>query len=1034
MKKISLLITLCYVCGLIHAAYMVNYPVELKQPDGTIVNCYVTGDEYYQRVHDADGYTLIRDPYTGYIVYAALQNDDLVPTKLIFSDGQKYDRERLTSLQKNSDISPLKKERLKADILKNTPPKSQESATAINQGILNNIVLFISFADDNSPFVSAAQYDEIFNSQTLSSMYKYFYEASYNTLQIFSTFHPAPSDNTVLSYQDPQPRSYYEVKSVVNPNGYSGNDERRIREHTLLKNAVAAIENDIPNDLNLDFNNDGRVDNICFIVKGATGAWNSLLWPHQWSLYSENVYIHNLRVWAYNFQLEEPLFNPNSNGKESILAHEMFHTLGAPDLYRYSNQNIDPVGSWDLMGHNTTPPQSSNAYMKYKYGGWIDHIPQITTSGTYIINDIWSPANNCYKIASPNSAEEYFMIEYRNKDIGWEQRVPGSGLLIYRINPLIHGNEDGPPDEIYLFRPHGTNVVNGTLNQAHFSTETGRTTFSDNTNPSAFLTNGTQGLSGIEIKNISTTGSVMTFEVIFPVAEMPVALPADNTGRTSFTAKWLPVTGATDYRLSVYYKDEGVPVYLMNDVAVGNVTQFDVTGIDNNQSTSWYYTLKSVSGEIPSEASNEITVELAIYDPISCEHITNVGEQDQIGYYTSGGNYLTGINQYAKEYAERFVLSDIANISGVKLNVRAADVDVTIKIWDDEDGLPGNILYSQDIQASDIVPDKKNDVRLLFTTATIVPATFFIGYEIKEATSQAQFAVNQTKPRESDPFNTSYLKHNDGTWRSFPGFYNGFYISLYISPEHCTFLPEPDFSSATATCTGAPVRFENTGIASAETTWLWDFGDGNTSTDKTPTHIYDHSGTFTVTLTAESHTGRNSTVMSDHITVSDLPDVDVTVTSASAGGYDDGIIELTITGSGTYHIRWTDDDEQLYVDQPVRNNLIPGTYSVEVTDMATTCITFIDHIIVGVQTGTSVKDVESDSYNYTIYPNPANSSITVTTGNLVNVRIYSSEGVLRLMRTIDKTSDINIEGLGSGSYIVTFTDERKTSNQKLVIK
>ena len=47
----------------------------LLQPDGTHVEVKVWGDEYYQRVETPDGYTLIRDPDTGWICYAKLAED-----------------------------------------------------------------------------------------------------------------------------------------------------------------------------------------------------------------------------------------------------------------------------------------------------------------------------------------------------------------------------------------------------------------------------------------------------------------------------------------------------------------------------------------------------------------------------------------------------------------------------------------------------------------------------------------------------------------------------------------------------------------------------------------------------------------------------------------------------------------------------------------------------------------------------------------------------------------------------------------------
>jgi PKD repeat protein len=46
--------------------------------------------------------------------------------------------------------------------------------------------------------------------------------------------------------------------------------------------------------------------------------------------------------------------------------------------------------------------------------------------------------------------------------------------------------------------------------------------------------------------------------------------------------------------------------------------------------------------------------------------------------------------------------------------------------------------------------------------------------------------------------------------------------------------------------------------ANTPTSWLWNFGDGNTSTGQNPTHSYGAAGTYTVTLTATNALGSNS--------------------------------------------------------------------------------------------------------------------------------------------------------------------------------
>ena len=102
----------------------------------------------------------------------------------------------------------------------------------------------------------------------------------------------------------------------------------------------------------------------------------------------------------------------------------MFHSLGSPDLYRYSDNTITPIGSWDVMSGNTNPAQTMAAYMKYKYGGWLNSIPEITEGGVYTLHTPWSQENCFYKIASPNSNGEFFLLEIENKLHTFDSKLP----------------------------------------------------------------------------------------------------------------------------------------------------------------------------------------------------------------------------------------------------------------------------------------------------------------------------------------------------------------------------------------------------------------------------------------------------------------------------------------------------------------------------------------------------------------------------------------------------------------------------------
>ncbi len=73
--------------------------------------------------------------------------------------------------------------------------------------------------------------------------------------------------------------------------------------------------------------------------------------------------------------------------------------------------------------------------------------------------------------------------------------------------------------------------------------------------------------------------------------------------------------------------------------------------------------------------------------------------------------------------------------------------------------------------------------------------------------------------------------------------------TLYVTAQ-----PAPQFTTET---TGPIVYFQNE-TAYGLTDFTWNFGDGQTSMDAVPTHVYLQSGTFNVTLTATNECGSGS--------------------------------------------------------------------------------------------------------------------------------------------------------------------------------
>lgn len=84
--------------------------------------------------------------------------------------------------------------------------------------------------------------------------------------------------------------------------------------------------------------------------------------------------------------------------------------------------------------------------------------------------------------------------------------------------------------------------------------------------------------------------------------------------------------------------------------------------------------------------------------------------------------------------------------------------------------------------------------------------------------------------------------------------------------------PIPEFSASPRSgfTPLGPVQFTDLSSGGA-TTWAWTFGDGATSTIQNPSHTYNTSGTFDVSLSVSDGTKSNSQTKTGYIVVTDRP-------------------------------------------------------------------------------------------------------------------------------------------------------------------
>ncbi len=155
-----------------------------------------------------------------------------------------------------------------------------------------------------------------------------------------------------------------------------------------------------------------------------------------------------------------------------------------------------------------------------------------------------------------------------------------------------------------------------------------------------------------------------------------------------------------------------------------------------------------------------------------------------------------------------------------------------------------------------------------------------------------------------------------------------------VVPNSARMVPSTSFS-ASSTSGNVPLTINFTDSSpGSPTSWKWTFGDGGTSTDKNPVHIYNKTGQFSVTLTANNANGSNALTKTSYIVV--LSGLNAPVTNFSASPTS-GSVPLSIgftdqsIGSPTSW-KWTFGDGGTSIDKnPVHTYNKTGQYSVSLT-------------------------------------------------------------------------------------------------------
>ena len=133
---------------------------------------------------------------------------------------------------------------------------------------------------------------------------------------------------------------------------------------------------------------------------------------------------------------------------------------------------------------------------------------------------------------------------------------------------------------------------------------------------------------------------------------------------------------------------------------------------------------------------------------------------------------------------------------------------------------------------------------------------------------------------------------------------------------------------------GTEVNFVNltAGFVAEDCKFLWDFGDGNSSTEENPAHTYNHCGTFDVSLTLGDAYGYYTTTEENYITIS--PSGFEFAWAPQIGVVDGEVHFINLTPGNFEKFLWDfGDGNSSAKEDPSHIYTVEGTYSVRLTLM-----------------------------------------------------------------------------------------------------
>ena len=409
--------------------------LNLRQPDGTLVQAYLTGDENGHLVLTPDGCSLTQDAegwwcYARYDYYGHRLNtgehagDPDTPGEVIAASRSiPYDLLRQRRAARIRRMQPLRQRELAR-----TRTRTRAGETG---DVRHELIILAQFQD--LPFrYSRDEIVRLLNGDNPTSVRSYFNDQWKGVC----SFQFDITDIVTL----PEAFAYY---GKNNDEGYDLQPEK------MIVDACKAVEDRVDFSA-YDQDGDGEVDRVFVFYAGpneAERAGEDYVWPHQWYLVDAGQIYRPDDVLVNNYACTSELtYDGLGSTSFTTLAsigtscHEYTHTFGIPDLYDTDDdeesvsgyaeglwRSIDLMDAGNYNDEGKTPPNYSAVER------WLFNLSsgKPLKEGTLTLDPVQK--NGDFYYLETDVEGEIYLFECRQES-GWDTYIGGSGLLIYHID------------------------------------------------------------------------------------------------------------------------------------------------------------------------------------------------------------------------------------------------------------------------------------------------------------------------------------------------------------------------------------------------------------------------------------------------------------------------------------------------------------------------------------------------------------------------------------------------------------------------